>query len=247
MVNGVKEMTDNERAVRILRGFGDPACTEQLVQTVLRGWAGALDAQEDGVLVYSARAEVTMLAWRTRERLEQMLARIPQGEDIALHGEADAETVRSVKARFRLPHEQRVSQYAYYGALPEAEKELDLRTLTLSELDFVYENYGHASREYLRARIEDGVMLGAYVDGALAGFIGEHSEGAMGLLHVMPEHRREHLGFRLERAAIRRTMLLGQTPFCQVFDGNDASHALQARLGMTRAKSRAIWLTREPF
>ena len=241
-------MTDNERAVRILRGFDDPACYEQLVQTIVRGYAGDVDAAEDGVLVYSTRAEVTMLAWRTAERLEAMLDRVREtGKDIALHGEADEETVRRVKERFGLPHEQRISQYAYYGPLPEADAGLDLRELTLGELDFVYENYGHASRDYLRARIADGVMLGAYVDGELAGFIGEHTEGAMGILHILPEHRREHLGLRLERAAIRRTMLQGLTPFCQVFDENDASHALQARLGLTRARGHATWLTREPF
>lgn len=241
-------MTENEKAVRILRGFGDPACYEQLVQTIVRGYAGDVDAAEDGVLVYSTRAEVTMLAWRTQRRLDAMLDRVRETKkDVALHGEADEETVRRVKERFGLPHEQRICQYAYYGSLPEADAGLDLRKIALDELEFVFENYGHASREYLRARIEDGVMLGAYVDGTLAGFIGEHSEGAMGILHILPEHRREHLGLRLERAAIRRTMLLGQTPFCQVFEGNDASHALQTRLGLTRAKGHATWLTREPF
>lgn len=241
-------MTQNEKAVAILRDFGDPACYEQLVQTILRGYAGDVDAREDGVLVYSTRAEVTMLAWRTRSRLEEMLCRVQRTDkDVALHGAADRETVNLVKERFALPHEQEICQYAYYGPIPEADENLDVRPLSMDALEFIYENYGHASRDYLRARIVDGVMLGAYIDGELVGFIGEHSEGAMGILHILPEHRREHLGLRLERAAIRRTMLLGQTPFCQVFKENDASHALQARLGMTRAKENAIWLTREPF
>ena len=90
-------------------------------------------------------------------------------------------------------------------------------------------------------------MLGAYAQGVLAGFIGEHTEGAMGLLHVMPEYRRRGVGFALERAAIRHTMLRGYTPYGQVFEDNAASHALQKRLGMTRSEGPVLWLTGEPF
>ena len=99
----------------------------------------------------------------------------------------------------------------------------------------------------LDARIRQGVMLGAYVEGELAGFIGEHVEGSMGLLHVMPAYRRMHLGYALERAAIRRTRLAGQIPFDQVAKTNDASIALQARRGMTRAKETVYWITDDTY
>ena len=241
-------MTNNDEALRILRGYGDPACYEEMVQGIVRGYAQDVDAQQDGVMFYHAAAKTYMMAFRTHERLEQMLGRIDgDSPDLTLHGEIDGADMRRIGERFGIPHSQRMRQYAYYGALPEPETGLDIRPLGLGELDFVYENYGHASREYVKGRLEAGVMLGAYADGALAGFIGEHTEGAMGLLHVMPEYRRRGVGFALERAAIRHTMLRGFTPYGQVFEENAASHALQTRLGMTAAEGPVLWLTSEPF
>ncbi|MFQ7452543.1 MAG: GNAT family N-acetyltransferase [Flavonifractor plautii] len=39
-------------------------------------------------------------------------------------------------------------------------------------------------------------MLGAFVDGTLAGFAGFHGEGSIGLLEVLPAYRRRGLGKR---------------------------------------------------
>ena len=239
-------MTSHEEAVRILRAYGDPACYESVVQTIVRGIAGEVYADEDGVAVLNRPGKVWMVAAKSEEGMERVLARLAHdGTDVSLHGEMSEEFVERMRERFGFKYTMHFCQYAYYGAIPEPEPGVDVRPLGLDALDFIYENYGHASREYIRERLEAGVMLGAYLDGELAAFIGEHSEGSMGLLHVMPEHRRMHLGFALERAAIRRTMLLGHTVFDQVFDDNAASQALQARLGMTRSKGCVRWLSNE--
>ena len=240
-------MTREEaEAVRILRAYGDPACYEEMVQAIVRGCAEDIDAHEDGVLLCHAVAKAYMLAWRTRERLERMLARVPaDGSDIVLHGTLDEQTLRGIQERFSLANVLYMREYAYYGAIPERETAFDVRPLEMDALDFVYENYGHASREYIEARLRSGVMLGAYDGDAIAGFIGEHAEGSEGLLHVMPAYRRRGVGAALERAAIRRMMLQGFTPYGQVLEGNEVSHALQARLGMTRAQGRVYWLTND--
>ncbi len=240
--------TEEKRACDILRGYGDPACYEEMVQSLVRGHAGWVEADAGGVALYNRRADMYMLAGHSWARFEQMLARIPLGASaILLHGTLDEATVERVRRRYGLRHAYRFVEYAYYGQMPEEDRAFDIRPLGPETLDFVYENYGHASREYLRERLCDGVMLGAYVDGELAAFIGEHIEGSMGLLHVMPAYRRHHLGFALERAAIRRTMLLGQVPYDQVFEDNAASHALQKRLGMTPSQGLVYWLTDDAY
>lgn len=240
--------TEEKRACAILRGYGDPACYEEMIQSIVRGHAGWVDAQEGGVALYNARADIYMLAGRSWARFEQMLERIPMGAAaILMHGTLEEDVVERVRRRYGLRHAYRFVEYAYYGALPEEDPAFDIRPLGIQALDFVYANYGHASREYLSERLAEGVMLGAYVDGELAAFIGEHIEGSMGLLHVMPDYRRHHLGFALERAAIRRTMLLGQVPYDQVFEDNAASHALQRRLGMTPSCGLVYWLTDDEY
>ncbi|MDO5379168.1 MAG: GNAT family N-acetyltransferase [Clostridia bacterium] len=242
-------MTPEERhACDILRSYGDPACYEEMIQTLVRGYAGWLDAGEGGVALYSRRADMYMLAGHSWARFEQMLSLVPPGaSSILLHGTLDEATVERVRRRYGLRHAYRFVEYAYYGELPEEDRAFDIRPLGPQALDFVFANYGHASREYLHERLCDGVMLGAYVEGELAAFIGEHIEGSMGLLHVMPEYRRHHLGYALERAAIRRTMLLGQVPYDQVFEDNAASHALQKRLGMTPSAGRIHCLTDDAY
>jgi tRNA (guanine37-N1)-methyltransferase len=236
-------MTEMEQcAVEILKGFGDPACYEQMVQNIIRGKADILVACDEGVMLRTRCEGFYMLAGKAC-RMNDMVAQIPQGaQDVVIHGNMPKELIAEVCARLQLPVANPFVLYAYYGEVPPVETEVEIRLLDDEALDFVYANYGHASKEYLADRIANRVMLGAYVDGQLAAFIGEHAEGAMGLLHVMPEFRRHHLGYKLELADIRRTMLCGFTPFCQVFPDNIPSHRLQERLGMTRAQGEVYWL-----
>ena len=231
------------RALKALEGFGDPACFEQMAQAIRRGSAELICVQDDAVLLRQRNEGFYMIACAP-VRLEAILARIPaDAEDVMLHGTWPEATVERVRAAMGLTDVEPYVMYAYYGECPPEDTQFDMRPLDAGDLDFVYVNYGHGSYDYVKQRLESGTMIGAYVDGALAGFIGEHAAGAMGLLHVMPEYRRHHLGYALERADLRRTMLAGNTPFCQVDPANEASHRLQERLGLTRSKGRVYWLS----
>ncbi len=118
-----------------------------------------------------------------------------------------------------------------------------LRLLTLEDLDFVLENYHHpgAIESHIRGRIGEG-MLGAAIDGQLAGFIGIHEEGAMGLLEVLPRFRRRGLAEALEAALIHRQLERGFLPYAHVRIGNTASEALQKKLGLTFDSRILRWI-----
>lgn len=118
-----------------------------------------------------------------------------------------------------------------------------LRPLTLADLGFVLENYHHPGAEegHIRGRIAEG-MLGAEIDGRLAGFIGVHEEGAMGLLEILPQFRRRGLAEALEAALIRRQLEKGFLPYAQVRIGNAASEALQKKLGLTFDSRVLYWI-----
>ena len=241
----VKVTEQEKRAVEILRGYGDPACYEQMIQSIVRGKGELLVVEKDAVMLRTRCEGFYMLAG-SEQGMERLCGLVPpEAEDVILHGAISEPKLNEISTKLGLAEISRLKLYAYYGDIPPEETELDIRELGEDALDFVYENYGHASRAYLADRIADGVMIGAYVDGELAAFIGEHAEGAMGLLHVMPAYRRHHLGYKLEAADIRRTMQRGDTPFCQVFLDNTASHHLQERLHMTRSKGEVYWLSRQ--
>ena len=122
-----------------------------------------------------------------------------------------------------------------------------VRPLTMDDLDFVLENYHHpgAFESHIRGRIAEG-MLGAEVDGELAGFIGVHQEGCMGLLEILPQFRRRGIAEVLEAALIRRQLERGSWPYGHVIVGNHASDALQKKMGMTFDNRRLMyWLCPE--
>ena len=93
-----------------------------------------------------------------------------------------------------------------------------------------------------RAECDAEGVLGAEVGGRLAGFIGIHEEGAMGLLEVLPQFRRRGLAEALEAALIGRQLGKGALPYAQVRIGNTASEALQEKLGLTFDRRVLYWI-----
>lgn len=85
-------------------------------------------------------------------------------------------------------------------------------------------------------------MWGLFEGNAIAGFIGMHPEGSMGLLEVLPEYRRRGYGYLLEAYLIRLHLQRGWTPYCHVVKGNEASLRLQKKLGFEFAEKPAIWV-----
>lgn len=81
--------------------------------------------------------------------------------------------------------------------------------------------------------LRSGRCLGGFENGELVGFVGEHPSGSIGMLEVFPAWRRQGWGLALESAKIRETLDRGEVPWCEVFAGNEASLALQERLGLT--------------
>ena len=109
-------------------------------------------------------------------------------------------------------------------------------------LDFLVANYRHEDSEYLVWLLERRALFGLFREGQLAGFIGKHAEGSMGLLEVLPAWRRQGVGEALERFLIARELREGNRPYCHVFFDNAASLALQRKLGLTITEEKILWL-----
>ena len=81
-----------------------------------------------------------------------------------------------------------------------------------------------------------------FLDGEPVGFVGEHLEGSMGLLYVLPEFRRRGFGEALEKFCIAKTIEKGFVPFGQVEKDNAASLNLQKKLGFTVSENLIFWM-----
>jgi tRNA (guanine37-N1)-methyltransferase len=120
-------------------------------------------------------------------------------------------------------------------------EEVLIRPLKMGDLDVVLAHYHHADELYIRERLAKGVMIGAELNGQLAGFMGRHSEGAMGMLEILPAFRRRSLGSELEKAYINRLLDASITPYCHVVETNEASLKLQKKLGLVFSEEKVHW------
>lgn len=121
----------------------------------------------------------------------------------------------------------------------------DIRQLDMTYFQPVLEGYSlFHDPAYIAQRLTAGVIYGAFVEGHLAGFVGEHSEGSMGMLEVFPAFRRRGLALALESFQINRYLAQGRVPYDQVIVGNTASMALQRKAGMTLSTDTMAWLRR---
>ena len=97
-------------------------------------------------------------------------------------------------------------------------------------------------REYIRQRITAGAMYGIFLEGKLAGFGGIHREGSFGMLYVEEDSRRIGAGASLEAYVINRMLEKGWTPYCHIFEDNQASLRLQEKLGLYFASKTFLWM-----
>lgn len=117
-----------------------------------------------------------------------------------------------------------------------------IRPLHLNEALKVQRAYSAQEElSHIEERIRSGFIWGIFERDELAGFIGIHEEGSMGLLEVLPSYRRKGYGIRLEAFLIRQFLEWGRLPYAQVVVGNEVSLTLQKKLGMTLSKGLTYW------
>lgn len=223
--------TRRQRAIELLSDGPDEAFP--ILESARRG-AGEVYVAEKGVCVLSLPGHETFVWGTDRAATRAALDAFASRELVCVLGD---EMVRDVKANLGLRHDEPCHLVVYESKeLIKIKSSLDIRVLTPAYSDLVLSNYSHP--EYLRdgeleSLLERGLVLGGFEDGRLCAFIGEHSEGAIGMLEVFPEFRRRGWGLALEAAKIDQQLEAGLVPWGEVWPDNKASLALQKKLGMT--------------
>ena len=213
-----------------------------MIETLDRNIGDVIYADDGGVLIYNIPGETYMISTERFKKKKKMCDLIKETPVLTTH---QSQFVPYLKERFELVDTMECFQSVYLTEslideqIPEG---IELRELTMSEFEFVFKNYEHISdADYLADRINTG-MIGAFCEGEPVGFIGNHSEGAMGLLQLLPEYRRRGIAFSLEAALINRMVRLGQIPYGQIVTTNNASINLQKKLGMCLSEKTIVWV-----
>ena len=211
-----------------------------------RGSGNLLVSGPDGVLLHDSGSGAYFLSAKTEKALETMLFCLPARPELVVGHESWY--LERLKAELGFERADFCVQSAWLEENPPELPAFDgeLRLLGPEWAETVHRAYSHAfgGVEYIRGAIGRG-MLGLFVEEALAGFVGFHDEGTIGMLEVLPPYRRRGYGGLILRAAVRLAMERGRYPFGQVFSDNAASLALQKKLGMTVSEEQLYWLTRE--
>ena len=107
----------------------------------------------------------------------------------------------------------------------------DIRVLSTDYapvLDSFYKAIGPGQTNIDSLKRKD--VLGLFENNKLAGIIGKHPEGCVGMLHVFEEYRKKGYGEVLEKAMMNKLIKENKMVFCEVVDGNEISMHLQAAL-----------------
>ena len=198
-------------------------------------------AGRDGLLLWDKESGAWFLSARSEADLNRALALIPQEARLATCHEdwyLDAvERHLGLKGRAFF---QSVWTKEESPELPPFQGEL--RRLGPEWAERVAEAYCQTfgDVDYILGAIDRGV-LGLFDGENLAGFIGVHDEGSLGMLEVLPPYRRRGYGLVLQLAIIRAALAEGRYAYGQVAEHNAASLALQQKAGMTVCPEKIYW------
>ncbi len=118
----------------------------------------------------------------------------------------------------------------------------DIRLLDESHAGYVADTYALGGREYAIRQVLSGAVYGIFVDDVLAGYIGTHGEGSIGMLYVDEAYRHRGLAADLESFMFNRDLEAGRTPYGQIIVTNNASISLQEKIGVYGGDRIISWL-----
>ena len=204
------------------------------------------NSQEDGVLLYDRPSGIYMLSAPQTVGAGMALSRLLPKEIaqksgwVVTHGD---NARQAVYAALNVVHETPVWQIAYLSKQPfVVNSSLQFAFAEREQIEWIKENYDKESPENIEKLAAEKKIYCAFADGKFVGFIGEHPEGSIGLLYIFPEHRRKGYAEALECLIGNEYIKQGRIPYGHVVIGNEASRALQEKLGFETASQKVYWL-----
>lgn len=95
---------------------------------------------------------------------------------------------------------------------------------------------------YVEKCLDHGNLYGAFFGDELAGIMGIHEDGSLGMLEVKQKFRGQKVAKALETYLINQTLSWGWIPYGQVEENNEISGKLQESLGLYTSKGKMFWM-----
>lgn len=213
-----------------------------MIEPIRRNTCDILYADSDGVLIHEKNSNSYMLTTESMDLAKKLIENLPKKDLFVIH---QNKMFDLVKDRFGYKNYFECKQSAYLkNTPPKSNDDIEIRLLEDKNKIIVKENYKSMDEgfDYTSFLIDEKRMWGAFDKDTLMGFIGIHSEGSMGLLEVLPEHRNKGVAQALQNYLIDYMLKKEWIPFGQVFIENDKSLNLQYKLGLEISKESIFWL-----
>lgn len=214
-----------------------------MLEPLRRGSADLLYFGRDGVLLKEQKSGAYMMTVTDKESGERMLSYVKEKPALFVSHQEFMNDLLCSRFSMRIENECIQAVYTRKEPLP-MKKDADIRRLGESFFPVIKENYAtFVDEEYIRERLKSGVMYGIFEQDVLAGFIGMHQEGSIGMLEVLEPYRLKGYGRQLEAFYINLHLKQDYTPFGQVISGNTGSVKLQEKLNLYTTKEKLYWLS----
>lgn len=214
-----------------------------MIEGIKSGNAQVLHASSRGVLVYFQMAGTYMMSAQDTKTAEEMIESVAGASMFVAHQDF---YIPAIQDKFSLKERLICQQAVYLSQKPISEPEnfIAIRRLDERYLLFLMKHYSRPTDEdYMRERLQAGVVYGAFCGKDITGFIGQHAEGSIGMLEVLPQFRRTGIAMTLESFLVNKLLSQGRVPFSQIVLGNTASIELHKKLGFTISEKTLSWLT----
>ena len=223
----------------------DPLLHVDMLECIRRDSAEILFASDEAVLILDIPSQIYMITAENHKIAKHLISKLPN--DIGLIVSHDKFTYKLLTDNFSFSDSMTCYNAVYAKNVPiKLENNIvEIRHLTREYKAIIMKNYSKAytiDDAYMENRLDSKVMLGAFVDNNFCGFIGNHIEGSIGMLEVLPEHRGRGIGTILEISAINAALANNRYVYGQVIDTNSVSIALQKKLGFEFSETNVYWL-----
>jgi GNAT superfamily N-acetyltransferase len=220
-----------------LPGTEDPG----IEKVLLRGTAEILERDDDGIFLFDTVSEAYMISSTDAEKAAQWILRHSDRDYrlFAVNGDPTADFIRE---NMGFKNMLKCRQLVYYGEINKLpQTPLTTRYAAEEDLDFILAHYDILSREELAKIILRRKLIMGLLNGKPVGFVGEHLEGSLGILYILPEYRKQGFAAYLEKYLMNEMLKDGYFLFGQVEVGNEKSLNLQKKLGFKECSGFVYW------